>query len=255
MLSARPLPFRNLVAAMVFIASAGAGASASAAPDSLREGLFGQGRYDGRRFAAPPVARYVVEDGRAFVLDRSTPRPMVKFENSSEVWVLQPQPAPRGDIIYKNDLGQPVLRATRLGGLTVFTPDRPSGAPAALAGGSNPLRLPTLGPEALLQRLAQASARASRAARRLIPFEADASPETAPLVADAAMVAAEAVVRMSSQEEGRRVLSEVSKVTLVEGRRPGASIRAGVILITITPEDGLAGRPSSDRIVAAAGVR
>ena len=80
--------------------------------------------------------------------------------------MLQPQPAPRGDIIYKNDLGQPVLRATRLGGLTVFTQERPSGAPAALVGDSNPLRLPVLGPEALLQKLAQASARASRAARR-----------------------------------------------------------------------------------------
>ncbi|WP_333586648.1 DUF4908 domain-containing protein [Phenylobacterium sp.] len=230
-------------------------APAAAAPDSLREGLFGQGRYDGRRFAAPPVARYVVEDGGAFVLDRSTPRPMVKFEDSFEVWVLEPQPAPRGDIIYKNDLGQPVLRATRLGGLTVFTPQRPSGAAAALAGGSPPLRLPTLGPEALLQKLAQASARASRAAQRLIPFEADASPDTAPLVADAAMVTAEAVVRLAGQPEGRRVLNGVSKVTLVEGRRPGASLRAGVILITITPEDGLAGRPSSDRILAAAGVR
>jgi hypothetical protein len=74
-------------------------------------------------------------------------------------------------------------------------------------------------------------------------------------VADAAMVTAEAVVRLAGQPEGRRVLNGVSKVTLVEGRRPGASLRAGVILITITPEDGLAGRPSSDRILAAAGVR
>ncbi len=179
----------------------------------------------------------------------------MKFENSAEVWVLQAQPAPRGDIIYKNDLGEPVLRATRLGGLTVFTQERPSGAPAALVGDSNPLRLPVLGPEALLQKLAQASARASRAARRLIPFEADASPQTAPLVADAAMVAAEAVVRMSANAEGRAALTKVSKVTLVEGKRPGASLRAGVILITITPEDGLAGRPSSQKIVAAAGVR
>lgn len=255
MLSARSVLSLNPFAAMCFIIAAAAAAPAAAAPDSLREGLFGQGRYDGRRFAAPPVARYVVEDGGAFVLDRSTPRPMVKFENSAEVWVLQPQPAPRGDIIYKNDLGQPVLRATRLGGLTVFTPERPSGAAAALAGGSNPLRLPTLGPEVLLQRLAQASARASRAARRLIPFEADASPETASLVADAAMVTAEAVVRMAGDAEGRRALSGVSKVTLVEGRRPGATVRSGVILITITPEDGLAGRPSSERIVAAAGLR
>lgn len=245
------LPLRILVAATFVAAGVGVAAPALAQPGSLREGLFGEGRYDSRRFSAPPVARYVVEDGGAFILDRSTPRPMVKFEDSAEVWVLQPQPAPRGDIIYKNDLGQPVLRATRLGGLTVFTRDRPSGAAAAMVAGATPLRLPTLGPEALLQRLAQASARASRAARRLIPFEADASPETAPLVADAAMVAAEAVVRLAADADGRQALSSIDKVTLVEGRRPGASLRGGVILITITPEDGMAGRPSSDRILAA----
>lgn len=256
MMSARPvLPLRILVAASLAAAGMSVAAPAAAQPGSLREGLFGEGRYDSRRFSAPPVARYTVEDGGGFILDRSTPRPLVKFEDSAEVWVLQPQPAPRGDIIYKNDLGQPVLRATRLGGLTVFTRERPSGAAAALAGGSNPLRLPTLGPEALLQRLAQASARASRAARRLIPFEADASPETAPLVADAAMLAAEAVVRLAADPDGRQALSSVDKVTLVEGRRPGASLRGGVILITITPEDGLAGRPSSERILAAAGAR
>ena len=250
MLSLRLLAAVTLVAAGMIAA-----VPAAAAPGSLREGLFGEGRNDSRRAPAPPVARYVVEDGGGFILDRSTARPMVKFEDSAEVWVLQSQPAPRGDIIYKNDLGEPVLRATRLGGLTVFTRQRPSGAAAALVGGSNPLRLPTLGPEALLQRLAQASARASRAARRLIPFEADASPETAPLVADAAMVAAEAVVRLATDPAGRQVLSGVDKVTLVEGGRPGASLRGGVMLITISPEDGLAGRPSSERILAAAGIR
>ena len=44
--------------------------------------------------------------------------------------MLQPQPAPRGDVIYKNDLGEPVLRATRLGGVTVFTDHGPAGSAA-----------------------------------------------------------------------------------------------------------------------------
>ena len=117
--------------------------------------------------APPPVARYVSETGDVFILDRSQPKPLLKFEHSPEVWVLLPQPGPRGDVIYKNDLGEPVLRATRLGGVTVFTDARPSGAAAALAGGGSSLKLAPLGPQALLERLAQASARASRAARRL----------------------------------------------------------------------------------------
>ena len=62
-------------------------------------------------------------------------------------------------------------------------------------------------------------------------------------------------MRLAADSEGRQVLSGVDKVTLVEGRRPGASLRGGVILITVTPEDGMAGRPSSERILAAAGAR
>ena len=91
----------------------------------------------------------------------------MKFDDSPEIWALRPHPAPRGDVIYKNDLGEPMLRATRLGGLTLFTADRPGGSPAALTGAGGALRLAPLSPQALLEKLAQASARATRAARRL----------------------------------------------------------------------------------------
>jgi len=244
------------VATLVAIGAAGCGFDAAAAgPESLREGLFGPRPSEGRRMMAPPVGRYVSEEGQAFILDRSTPNPLLKFENSPEVWALQPHPAPRGDVIYKNDLGEPVLRATRLGGLTIFTNERPGGSAAALAGGSPPLRLPPLGPQALLERLAQASARASRAARRLIPFEADATPASAPLVADAAMIAAEAVAQIARRADARALLARFKKVRLVEGRKPSAVVQKGVMQITVTPADGLAGRPSSERIVAAADKR
>jgi hypothetical protein len=240
---------------MATLVAMSGGWSIEASAQSLREGLFGQRPSDGRRMGSPPVARYVSEDGDGFVLDRSNSKPLLKFDDSPEVYVLQPQPAPRGDVIYKNDLGEPVLRATRLGGLTIFTSDRPMGSAAALAGGSEPIRLPTLGPQALLERLAQASAKASRAARRLIPFEADATPASAPLVADAAMVTAEAVVRMSRRSDGRALLARVSRVELVEGDRPGATLNRGVMMITVAPAHGLAGRPSSARIISVAETR
>ncbi len=225
---------------------------ASAAPDNLRDGLFGARPPDGRPGAGPPVARYVSEDGEVFILDRTQPRPLLKFDGSYEVWVLQPQPAPRGDVIYKNDAGEPVLRATRLGGVTLFTDQRPGGAAVALAGGGLPLRLAPLGPQALLERLAQASARASRAARRLIPFDAEASPASSALIADAALVASEAVVRMA-RDGSRKAMGRLQKVRVVEGRKPAANLdRGGVLRITVTPTQGLAGRPSSERIMSAA---
>lgn len=224
---------------------------AHAGPESLREGLFGARPTEGPR-GAPDVARYISEEGQTFVLDLSQRRPLLKFENSPEVWALQPQPGPRGDTIYKNDQGEAMLRATRLGGVTVFTDTRPGGSAAALAGAGAPIRLAPLGPQALLERLAQASARASRAARRLIPFEADASPGSSALIADAAGVTAQAVVRITRRNDGGRVLARFSKVRLVEGKRPAAAIQDGVLRVTVSPGDGLAGRPSSDRIVAVA---
>jgi hypothetical protein len=218
---------------------------------SLREGLFRRGS-EQRQLTAPPVARYVSEEGDSFILDRTQPRALLKFDDSPEVWVLAPYPAPRGDTIYKNDLGEPVLRATRLGGVTVFTDGRPDGAAAALAGGGPPIRLTPLGPQALLERMAQASARASHAARRLIPFDADASPASSALIADTAVVVSEAVVRLMRRKDGRKVVAKLKQVRLAEGRTPGVQLVQGSLQITVAPAQGLAGRPSSERILAVA---
>ena len=94
----------------------------------LREGLFGQRPSDGRQFPAPPIARYVSEDGDVFTLDRTQPKALLKFDNSYEVWALQPQPAPRGDTIYKNDLGEPAWTPLPppipgTGSILIFTDD------------------------------------------------------------------------------------------------------------------------------------
>ncbi len=233
----------------MFAGVLGFASQALAAPESLREGLFGARPAEGRQPAAPPVARYVSEDGDVFTLDRSQPRPLLKFESSLEVWVLQPQPAPRGDVIYKNDLGEPMLRATRLGGLTLFTDQRPGGSAAALSGGGNPLRLSPLGPQALFEKLTQASFRASRAARHGILFDAEANPGSSALIADAALVASLAVVRIAERPEGRGLLARLRRVFLTEGRKASATFSQGTMRITVAPPQGLAGRPSSDRIV------
>jgi hypothetical protein len=241
---------RAILTTALCVVALSVAAPAAAQPGSLRDGLFGH--REGRRMAAPPVARYVLDDGTVFVLDRTVPRPLLKFEGSPEIWSLQPQPAPRGDVIYKNDLGEPVLRATKLGGITLFTDDRPGGSAAALDGPGAPIRLPVMGPQAVLERLAQASARASRASHRLITFSADASPTSSALIADAATVVCEAVSRMTRNADGRALLARVKRVRLAEGRKAGVQLAKGSLQITVAPAQGLAGRPSSERIVAVA---
>lgn len=242
---------RSIFVAALGVAALGFGGYAAAAPESLREGLFGARPYDGRQTSGPAVARYISEDGSTFILDRSQAAPLLKFDHSAEVWALSPFPAPRGDVVYKNDIGEPVLRATRLGGLTVFTSARPSGSAAALAGGGATLRLGALGPQLLLERLGQASARASRSARRLIPFDAEATPASSALIADAAFVTSEAIIRLVRKGDARAI-SRIGRVRLVEGKKPLVQFDRGVMKITVAPGQGQAGRPSSNRIVEAA---
>lgn len=252
---ARPAIAAALVLGVAALGSAAAPAYAQDAGSVLRDGLFGSSPNASRRAATPMVARYVAETGDQFVFDRTSGKPLLRFADESEVWALQPYSAPRGDTIYKNDLGQPVLRATKLGGLTLFTPERPEGAAVAVAGSSGPIRLAPMGPNALLNKLAQASAKASKAAQRLVSVGADATPQSAALIADTAMVAAEAMVRMSRTNHGRAAIGKINKIFVDQGKRPAAAVSNGVLIITVRPDMGIAGRPSSERIAQAAGGR
>jgi len=237
------------IAALMLMA---ASANAQQLPHSLRDALLGhKGPAEARRVAAPPVARYVSEAGGTFVFDKAAPQPLIKFDNSAEVWVLSPQPASRGDVIYRNDLGEPVLRVTKLGGVILFTDEAPMGAAAALSGRATSIQPPAvLSLAALFQRLVIAANRASRAAQRQIEFATleDARPETSMLIADSAAVTAEAS-EQAERKGDRSIDSRVGRVLLTEGRKPSAQVRDGSLIVTYAPGQGVAGRPSSKRII------
>ena len=240
-----------LAAAMLTLLCLCTAAPAVAQDGSLKDFLFGDRDGENRRQAPPPpVARYVSETGEGFILDRSSERTLMRFENSPEIWVLQPTVGPRGDIIYKNDIGQVLLRATRVGGLILYTGKRAAGASAALTGTSTPIRLKAIGPVVLYRILEASSNRASRLTRHLISFEAEASPASSTLIADAAILSVVAIERVAQRADGAALTARIKRVVIVEGRRPDAILRAGTLLIVVTPSLGVAGRPSSERIAA-----
>ena len=222
---------------------------AATAPAWLRHALHRPKHEAQGEAAAPPVGRYVIDEGGVFILDRTSRNPLIKFNDSSEVWVLFPSRAPRGDTLYKNDMGETVLRATRLGGMTVFTSHRPGGSAAAFEAGASPLKLAPLGPRALYDHLYQASVRYSRAAQHLIDIDAlDIGAASDGLVADAAVVTDNAMTALSARPEGKALLARVVKVAFVEGDGPDVSMRGGILTVTVAAAQGLAGRPSSERI-------
>jgi hypothetical protein len=226
--------------------------SAHAAPFFQNIVPFG----DNRGAPTPPVAHYIAVQGSSFIFARPGPgsTALLKFDDDPEVWVLEPSPAPRGDIIYKNDAGEAVLRITRLGGLTLFTAQEPEGMPVSMLGDADEIApIPFMPPNALLQRLVQASARSSRAAQHLITFDApNVTPQSSALFADAFIVAADAIMRLGRRADARPFLTRLDKVSFVMGPKPDVSVNGPLLTITVTPGKGFAGRPSSDRVVKAA---
>lgn len=214
---------------------------------NLNDRVFGRG--------LPTRGEYSA-GGHNFILDRSGARPLLRFERSNEIWALRPSPAPRGDVIYRNDAGEQMLRATRDGALTLYTDDQPGGAPASLVGSGQSVALPPISPMQLVTFLVRQSQVASQAAGRLISFDAqEISPGSEPMVAEAAAVAVEALVRLSRNNGLRGPAREIRLIVIIEGERPAAALSSGVLRVTIRPEQGPAGRPSSARIVSTLGTR
>jgi hypothetical protein len=241
----------------VVFALAGAGFGFSAPAFGAERSSLGEFLFGSQHAApAPAVARYAVEDGGAsFVLDAAPGRPAyLKFEGSGEIWALHATAGPRGDIIYKNDVDEPMLRATHLGGVTLFTPDQPDGMPAAFMGQAQPPRMSTdIGPEALWNIFVQASARASHMAEHLVVFEGpqDITAASAPVFADAAILTSQAFMKVGSKgKAGKTLIARFVKVEFNSGRGAAAATRGQVVQITVCPDQGVAGRPSSQRIAS-----
>jgi len=242
----------SIVAILAGGAALLAACDGQATPTWMRQAfgvIHGHGKGRAGRPTGPLAERYVTDDGRVFVLDHGSGVTLVKFENSPEVWALQPTHGPRGDVIYKNDVDEPMLRETQLGGVTVFTPRRPDGAAAALSGPTAPIRLATLGPFVLYQRLIQASVRLSRIVQHAVMIEApDADASSDGLIADTAFITTEGALTAAAKRGGRLRLARLKGVTIDQGARPAAIMSGGVLAITVASARGLAGRPSSDRI-------
>jgi hypothetical protein len=244
---------RSILTRAVGLSAVALAVSAAAAPLSFHEAFMGGHLAD--KPTGPPSARYQTDEGAVFVLDRSTPKALLKFENDPEIWALDRANGPRGDVIYRNDLGEEMLRATRLGGVTVFTMRRPEGSAAALDGATQPLRIGPVSPTQLESEFYQASVRASRFARHEIVFETgkDADATTAGELADAAAIASEAIVDVAARPNGRLILARINDVVITQGGKPNAVLQKNRLVVTIVPKDDVAGRPSSRRIERAAG--
>jgi len=252
MTSLRPTRRRTgwILASMALLAAGPPAAEARS--DTLKERLEARVGLRSRPVFAPS-GRFRTEDGDVFVLDRTGPKALLKFQNRDEVWALEGHPAPRGDTVFKNDVGETVLRASKLGGLTLFTRRTPNGQAVMLVGPGDSLstRRP-LSFVALLRAVVVSGHRAARAAQHPLAVTSvdEATAETAAPIADAAAVVAEAFEDLD--RSGRRdLLARWRRVVLALGDKAEVKADGDVLVIVLNPKTGPAGRPSSARIARA----
>ncbi|MBK6023643.1 DUF4908 domain-containing protein [Brevundimonas nasdae] len=202
------------------------------------------------RRSTPESGRYVSGAGQAFVLDSSGPRPLLRFERSAEVWVLRPTAAPRGDIIYRNDNGDQILRVTSDGGITLYSTRTPQGSPVSLAGEATRLETPDLGPIQLFNLMARRSGLVSEALGRLIQIDLAGSQSEA-LCVEALIVTTDAVIRVARSPSTREQVSRLRKITIAEGDRASVTYMRGELRVIVDPARGVSGRPSSALVIRA----
>ena len=198
----------------------------------------------------PASGRYVAESGEGFIIDRSGSRPLLRFDRREETWVLRPMAAPRGDVIYRNDAGEQVLRITQGGAITVFSPRSPGGSPASYSGAGQSLAPPNLGPVRLFELMARRSAMLSQVLGRLVEINLDGENSEA-LCVEALIVTTDAVARIARSPSARSSLNGLRSITISEGARANVSYSRGRLVVTVDPSQGQAGRPSSTRVIRA----
>ncbi len=190
----------------------------------------------------PSNGLYASEIGERFIFDGRGTRPLFRFERREETWVLRSTPAPRGDVIYRNDAGAQILRVTPDGGLTLYTARAPNGSPASRVGAAPALELPTLGPVRLFTLMNQRGSLVNQALGHLVVINLSGE-------------VSEALIRMARTPTFRERIAGLRSITLVEGPRASVTFARGDLRVVVDPSEGQAGRPSSSSIIRAVAPR
>jgi hypothetical protein len=223
------------------------------------------------------VSRYAVAaDGRYFLVEGRVGPARVKFlcgdddprldctldplGYAEEIHLASAARGPRGDVIYKDQAGEVLLRITAHGGATVYWPGLAAGEAASKSfGDDDALTLPSATRADAERRATAATARLSALTGE--PIEFNLAPQTTPadaalaeddrVLADAVIRAAAGMIAVAGDPTGARVLgSRVSEVRFVAGASPGIALEGRRLQIVYDPSNDAAGRPSSRAVAA-----
>ena len=200
--------------------------------------------------ALPRDGTYVAGDRLSFVVDHLEGRPRLRFSGSDEVFYLTSEAAPLGGRVLKYDTGAVALQVTGWGGVTLYTANAKSGLPAEYTDVVQNVDPPPVLPKdvkAFAQKFANELASHEDFA---IGFAADwdqmeISEGVRMLACDAMRNATYALQALAHNGRRNLLADRFHIVRVIQGMKAGVTVQKGILAITIAPQSGLAGRPSS----------
>ncbi len=220
--------------------------------------------------ARSKIELYVLAaDDRSFLFEDLTSEVRVQFlcgENdprleciidpygpAAEIYRLTSNRGPRGDVIYKNDEGETLLRIASYGGATVFWPGDNQGSAASKSfGETRTLALIFEDFDTALRRASSATALISAATGAPIVFNVGEAPpegQNAAVLADAVVMAAKAIKLVAADPTGARIIaSRIEEVQFEAAEAPSLTLDEHVLKIQYAPTGGVESRPSSSAI-------
>jgi hypothetical protein len=86
---------------------------------------------------------------------------------------------------------------------------------------------------------------------RLIEINVDTDAEAEGLTVEALILSTDAVLRIARSPTGRSSLNQLRRILIVQGGSSSVSYVRGELRIVVAPTQGVAGRPSSARVIRA----
>lgn len=217
-------------------------ASANEQSNAIRD------RLGNRRSEAAAVSRFERADGAGgFVLDRTSAPVLFRWHGESEVLALTARRAAGGGTSLVTDWGYEILRVNSMGGATLYPPDVPSGVIADQWEPAGPLRMSQRSVDEVVDRVTWAAGAVRDELGHPVQIDYGAAPRDGLAVMFEAIDLTVTGLRTARQRD-EQAGGDLALIRFVVGERASVRYDGTQLSVSIDPDAGFAGRPSSERI-------
>ena len=198
----------------------------------------------------PRDGTYIANDRLAFAVDHQGEQVRLRFLDNDEVFYLSSEMAPLGGRVLKYDTGATVMQVTGWGGITLYTVQARGGLPVEFDNDTPNVDAAPVAESEVKAFAAKLAQDLSTAEDLAVGFAADwdrlaQSDELRTLGCDAMRNVAYALKDVAKTTRRSIITDRVHIIRVIQGAKPGVTLKNGILAVTIAPQLGPSARPSS----------